>query len=131
MRSQLIALAMIAVGAAGPAAAAPQAVSAKAEAGRLTRIAMHADVGPGCTLGPAPEIRITRKPRYGTLTVLKARVVSKTGACAGKEIPVQDILYKARSGGRTDTVGYDVIDGKRDRSVEMRISVAPAGAAAR
>jgi hypothetical protein len=103
--------------------------SAKAEAGKPSRIGYYAIFKKDCSPGPIPEVRVTEPPKHGHLIVQKAKVrTNRVANCPGAEGPAHVVFYRARPDYTgEDTVTYEVTKPSGEtQAFSVRITVDPA-----
>jgi hypothetical protein len=98
----------------------------KAASGHDVRFGIYADIGPDCTSGPLPAIKLVAAPAHGTVTVKRGTLkATNLKQCLAAEVPVFVGFYRST----VDFAGSDEFEleitypGGRKEMQRVRVSV--------
>ena len=112
-------------------AAAPRLISTTM--GKDAPIGVYAVVRRDCSVGAAPEIRITRGPAHGTIVLQDLQfAVERTSRCAPGVVPAREVIYRpAANFSGQDEVSFELVDRDTGQSdphlVTIVVQPAPSG----
>jgi hypothetical protein len=68
----------------------------RGKSGKISRIAVFANVQPDCTSGPLPTIRLLNEPEHGKIIVKRAKVsATNVKNCLSLTVPALVMFYQA------------------------------------
>ena len=68
----------------------------RGKAGKISRIAVFANVQPDCTSGPLPTVRLLNEPEHGKIIVRRAKVnATNVKNCLSLTVPALVLFYQA------------------------------------
>jgi hypothetical protein len=71
----------------------------KAAPGKDVRVGVYVDIGPDCTAGPLPAIRLAVPPAHGAVSVKRGTLkATNIKQCLATEVPAFVAFYRAADG---------------------------------